>query len=391
MRRKTNCSTRRAGGAAIVAVAAALTVASPATAQAPDDGEFIRTFDEVLRNPALPAPNLRYARMAIDRGELRKALAAYERVLANDPDNEEARAGLRRVLRQLEPATTRVTFTAGGFYETNPRHANRSSRLTDDYAWSMGVAVSDERRLFETRWRSSGSASGIQHGSFADIDSGSVGGRTGPVIDIAANMRAHLFVGSSMVWLDSRTFYNEPTAGITLEFSDAGPLKSVGARWGYQAIGKHISTRDGIFAEVFARLAFENLLLKNATGILVPYWRYSGVVGSGPAGEDPRGIPFPSRLHQLGVRADYILRVATHLALGASGAYEYRHYYEQFTAEVHNRRDHVVSAGGQAIVPGLAGDRLDVIASYNFEHRMSNDGVARYNNHIIGLRGQWRF
>jgi len=78
--------------------------------RAQDDGELRRVFEQILQDPGNPGLNLRYAPLAIDRGELRKALAAYERILAQDPDNEEAKAGIRRIQRQLEPTLTRATL-----------------------------------------------------------------------------------------------------------------------------------------------------------------------------------------------------------------------------------------------------------------------------------------
>ena len=51
----------------------------------------------ILREPANIALNLQFARMAEERGTLRWALMAYERVLLNNPDNFDAKMGLMRV------------------------------------------------------------------------------------------------------------------------------------------------------------------------------------------------------------------------------------------------------------------------------------------------------
>lgn len=374
------------GGALSLMLAAS--VAAPAAAQG--DAEFRRAFEAVMSDPTGPAPNLRYARMAIDRGELRKALAAYERILVRDPANEEALAGRARVLRELEPNTTRAVLSIGGLYETNPRHANITNTHTDDGAYTGRFNVVDERRVFGIRWRSEGDVVGLNHATFRDIDVGSAGVRTGPVIPFSNYRRVHVFAGMSYAWLARRTFFGEPTAGISYESDDTGPFRGVVARWGYQLLGRHLTSRDGIFAEVYPRFVFTDVVFRQATINIVPFWRYNGVIGSGAAVE-PFGVPFPARFHQLGIRADYVVRVDTHLAVGVNGAYEYRHYFEQFTSEPKHRRDHVISPGAQLISFGWAGDHLDFVASYNFEHRASSDGVARYNNHIAGLRAQWRF
>src|SRR5688572_4814547 len=105
---------------ALLATAIA-TVTSPLAVLAQDDAELRRIFEQILQDPGNPGLNLRYARLATERGDIRKALAAYERILAQDPTNEEAKAGIRRIQRELEPSITRVTLQLGGQYESNPR------------------------------------------------------------------------------------------------------------------------------------------------------------------------------------------------------------------------------------------------------------------------------
>src|ERR1700749_1206855 len=53
--------------------------------------------NQILDNPADVGLNLRYAHAAESAGKLRLALAAYERILINDPHNQEAREGYERV------------------------------------------------------------------------------------------------------------------------------------------------------------------------------------------------------------------------------------------------------------------------------------------------------
>jgi hypothetical protein len=371
-------------------VLAAMLLAMPSVANAQEDGELRRAFDDVMRDPTGPVPNFRYARLAIERGELRKALAAYERVLARDPTNAEALAGRARILRQLEPETTRFTASIGGFYQTNPRHANVSNTSTDDFSYTGRFGVTDERRLFGMRWRTEGDVFALNYANFRDIDIGSAGVRAGPVIPLDNLRRVHAFAGMSYSWLARRTFFGEPTAGLNFEFDDTGPFRGFIVRGGYQLLGRHLTSRDGVFVEAYPRFVFADVVLKGSTANISPFWRYNGVVGHGAAVE-PFGVPFPSRLHQLGIRGDYVVPVIGQLALGVNASYEYRHYFEQFTAEPHHRRDHVIVPGGQVVLFGLFANRLDLIASYNFEHRTSNDGVARYNNHITGVRAQWRF
>ena len=49
--------------------------------------EIADVFDQLLSSPDDPALNLRYAELALAKGETRKALSAHERILARDPTN----------------------------------------------------------------------------------------------------------------------------------------------------------------------------------------------------------------------------------------------------------------------------------------------------------------
>ncbi len=376
-------------GAALGVIAAG--AVQPRAARAQDDAELRRVFEQILQDPGNPGLNLRYARLAIERGEIRKAIAAYERILAQDPNNEAAKAGLRRVQRELEPAVTRVTALLGGQYESNPRRVAGSTSNRYDGVLSARVQALHERRIGDLRWRAEGDVYANYHTRFHDIDFGIAGGRAGPVFELGEGYRIHAFIGGSYAWLTRRTFYTEGTAGATLEIDGESPLKSVSVRWGYQFVGEDFSTRDGTFVEVSPRFVMNALLVERSIAVLTPYWRYNGVFGSGPPGVDPRSEPFPARYHQLGIRADYFVPVFGNVTFGIGAIYEYRHYFETVTDKSKNRRDHVISPSAQVIVAGLVNGQADLIFSYIFEHRASNDRTQLYDNHAAGAKILWRF
>ncbi len=66
---------------------------SSGAAHAQQTDELEALNQQILDNPQDVDLNLRYARAAEDAGKLRLALVAYERILINDPGNEEARRG----------------------------------------------------------------------------------------------------------------------------------------------------------------------------------------------------------------------------------------------------------------------------------------------------------
>lgn len=370
---------------------AATGVFLPTFAHAQDDAELRRVFEQILQDPGNPGLNLRYARLATERGEIRKALAAYERILAQDPNNEAAKAGIRRIQRELEPSVTRATLLLGGQYETNPHRLPGRSGNRYDGALSARFQVLDERRIGAIRWRTEGDVYGNYHTRFHDIDFGIAGGRGGPVFELGEGFRINPFIGGSYSWLTRRTFYTEGTAGLTLEIDSETPLKSVSARWGYQFVGEDFSTRDGTFIEISPRFVVNSLLFERSIAVVTPYWRYNGVFGSGPPGLDPRSEPFPARHHQYGVRGDYFVSLFANVTFGVGAIYEYRHYFETVADKSKNRRDHIVSPSAQVIVSGLIEGQADLIFSYSYEHRTSNDRTQLYENHTAGAKILWRF
>jgi hypothetical protein len=132
-------------------LAGLLLVALPNAAAA---DELSRLIQQILRNPTNSELNLRYARLAEERKEWRWALAAYERILVNDLENEEARWGLVRVRRKLQPNQTQIFAEIGGAWESNPRRANTGAQ--SEWEAIARVMVRDERALGDTRWRTTG-------------------------------------------------------------------------------------------------------------------------------------------------------------------------------------------------------------------------------------------
>lgn len=95
---------------ALVGLALSLLV-SPAGAD-----ELRQLYAQILRDPTNSELNFRYAQLAEQRGEIRKALSAYERILLNDPDNPDVRRALQRIRRALQPDTTQFFAELGAAY-----------------------------------------------------------------------------------------------------------------------------------------------------------------------------------------------------------------------------------------------------------------------------------
>src|SRR5690242_15887070 len=90
--RKRRDSMGRSGRVFSVAVALPLAMSALASGAVAD--ELSDAAQLVLADPANADVNLDYALIAEGKGKYRLALAAYERVLLNDPNNVDAKRGL---------------------------------------------------------------------------------------------------------------------------------------------------------------------------------------------------------------------------------------------------------------------------------------------------------
>jgi hypothetical protein len=384
-----NAPAQSGAATAALVLLLAVVVWSPAAAQS--DAEYRRAFDLVLLDPANPAHNLHYARLAIERGELSRAQAAYERILERDPNNREALDGLRAIKRRLEPTFTEVTLSVGPHWESNPLRLRQSEVTHGDIAVLARGTLRDERPAFGWRWRTEGVGTVLKWGTFNEVDVADVALASGPVVPLGSAGRLYTFAGVGYSAVRWRFFAAGPTAGLSWELDDAGPLKSVTARWNYSFVGNAFSQRDSTQFEIFPRFIVDDLALKGSTAILIPYFRYSGVFGSGSPTDDPRNQPFPARGFQAGTRGDFFVPVLRNVSVGVFAIYEYRHYYEAIPGETKNRRDHYFAPGAQFIIASAFLDQIDLVGSYTYELRVSNDGVQNYSNHLLTLRFVRRF
>ena len=154
-------------------------------------------FEKILRAPNDTALNLRYARLAEAQGAPRKALAAYERILANDPTNRAAQRGLRRIRRFLEPSYTEIVLRLGGQYETNPRFRRGGAAVRDDGNLNGDLSIRDERTLGGRRWRSEGALFADRHIEDHRLDYGQIGGNFGPFFDLGGGWALRPALGAT--------------------------------------------------------------------------------------------------------------------------------------------------------------------------------------------------
>lgn len=355
---------------------------------APD--EYRDVFDRILQDPGNAGLNLRYARLAIRKGELRKALAAYERILAADPNNEEAKIGLRRVRELLKPNYTQIIAIFGGQYESNPLRLSSRVPTDDDGVFFARVILDDERRIAGRRWRSNMDTYANFHIDIRRLDYGVTAFNTGPLLPIAKSWQVHTFVSGAYSWYDGRTFQWRGGGGMTFEPLSAGLLRSITVKGEYNFIGNSFSKRDAYVIELSSRFIKVGLFTPKGIASLSPYYRYNGIVDQGDVFLGPSGDLYPLRYHQMGARFDYFLEIRPKVTVNANITIEYRDYLDDVFFTTDHRRDLYVAPGTQLILAGLFKGRADVIFSYRFEYNSSNDGYLRYVNHIAGVRMLWR-
>ncbi len=354
--------------------------------------ELTRVYEQILQDPGNPSLNTVYARLAVERGELRKALAAYERILAQDPDNAEARAGLERVQRLLVQDVTLITLVTGAIGETNPRHGVDVNSGTHDGLIFGRILVNDTRRIGEDfRLRTEADVYANWHFNFHDLDFGALYLRTGPYLNIGQDWALHAFFSGGYSWLEAKTFTWQAGGGFTLEnLTATNPTIYLTVRGAYDFITETFTTRDGWFIEVNARFTFKPVIVPNDTFAFNPYYRYNGVTGTGPPTVGPTGELFPLRFHQFGARLDYFVEVAEQTVLNLNFTGEYRYYYEGKLTEPGQRRDVWIVPGIQLIFSQVLETPFDVIASFAYEKVFSNDPIFTYHNYIVGVRLLWR-
>jgi len=372
------------------AAVAALAVAVLWSVGAAAETELRRIFEQLIENPTDTELNMRYAREAEAQGELRKALGAYERVLINDPDNGQAKAEIARIKRALAPEFTDVTVVLGADYESNVRQL-RDADDADDFAFGARVALRDERKVDDLRWRTNGQAFANVHAEFGQLDYGVVAADTGPILPLAAGWTVRPGVGARYAWLDGETLLYGGSVHLNFENAPTETLQRVDIGAGYDEIGGAFSNRDAFYVDISPRFVWREVAADGDFVAVRPRYRFDGGTGDEPNDRFVRRDIFPERFHHVGARVDYF----TPLAPWAFGGVNFEASWRAFNGQVpggdDGRRDTYIAPGTMVVFPDAFLREHDVMLTYTYEHNVSNDGVENYQNHIVGLRSIWRF
>jgi hypothetical protein len=345
----------------------------------------------ILRDPGNIELNLRYARLAEQRGELKKALSAYERVTVNSPLNYEAQEGFRRIVRKLQPDITRVSLELGGGWESNPGRDARGDK--SDWLALVRAEIRDERRFGDVSWRTVGSAIGEFYRDQGNaVNYAAAGAVTGPIWDVTPQFALHTAVGGGAALYGEHKLYEEIVAAFTLESGFWNGVQTGRLRIGHRGYGEFYGGSDGIYADVSERFGFIGVLQKNDIAAVMPWFRWSDIAGT------PLNLPFeetqPGRYWETGLRGEYYRPLAPWIIVGASMSASYREYSDitrLASGAPVLRRDRTYIPAVAVIFPKLLWATADLRVDYRYEDNRSNVPFDTFTNHQVTSSAIFRF
>lgn len=369
-------------------IAGLLLATAPGTARA---DELARLNALILRDPTNIRLNFEYAREAERTGELKWALVGYERILVNDPTNEEALSGLERVRRKLQPDITQFIVEFGAAWESNPFYVPTGAR--GEWEFFARLLIRDERRLGDVRWRTVTTAVGEVHRDNGDLNYGYFGMMTGPILDLPrSDIAIHPAIGGGVSYFSQHPYYREAIAAVTFEGFLEGAFQSVRVRGAFRDYDNFFPSTQGFYGDVVGKFARPNVFVENDIVILSPWARLSGIGGSGI------NVNFDEvqvgRYFEYGGSIGYYRRVLEWLTLAADFVVFQRLYAVQMNlvdgTEL-RRRDLMLSPGVIIILHNLIREQADFRIDYHYQHNDSNDPTRPYINHLFTAASVVRF
>jgi hypothetical protein len=336
---------------------------------------------QILENPQDVSLNLRYARAAEEAGQPRLALAAYERILINDPSNDEARRGYERIRRSIEPAYTATRIEAGVRWDSNPLNleADEEEAAT---IYAHGTLV-DERGMGGMRWRSILNAEVEHTPDIEELDYGFLGAQTGPLMRTGPHMAALPAVGVGVSSLDGDYYFSEANVGVTVEGRGDGFSYWARLRGGWRDYSDESTAENGPYAELIGGVTAPQFLSERGTLVVVPWARWSDIEGSAFDFFDEY---VPGQYTEYGVEAEYRYRLTDHLAAGVGVRARERDYDSttiMFGSET--RSDTYVAPNASVTLTNVLPCSCDVRARYQHRENQSNDPFSEYEADQVQL------
>ncbi len=348
-----------------------------------DDDTLSDVFREILRNPQDSTLNWRYAEIAEDRGALGNALAAYERILAHRPGDEDARRESERLLSLLRAPKTEARLSVGGLYETNAPRRDDSLPSFNDWGLVGRFQIRHDRTIKDRRYRFAGDLytrwyNRHEAGAF-DFASATAA----PVFHLGNGWQVATGIGAAYANLKKDPLFGSLYAFAAFESTRPGPLRGVNVRAGYDSFDDRFAGRDAWVFSVDAPLVWSRLVTKGDRLLAIPRYVHNRANGLGHI----------NRFHEAGAQFDYVMPLSTtwRLSGGLSFLATYRWYAGHAPDQANNRRDWRFVPGVRLTVNEILDSDLSVTLGFAREQNQSNDGDKRYKNRTYSLVASWKF
>jgi hypothetical protein len=345
----------------------------------------------IVRDPTNVQLNLRYARAAEQAGEIKWALVAYERISVNDPTNEEAREGLQRIRRKLQPDQTQFFTELGLAWESNPRYVPTGAR--GEWEVFGRAHIRDERALGDLRWRTTATFVGEAHRDSRDLNYGYANVMTGPIIDIfGGRIAMNPALGAGGAVLQSRSYFGEIIGALTFEGYLEGAYQTARLRAAFRDYNDFFPSTQGFYYDIVTKFARPDVFAPGDVVTFAPYARLSRISGTGITVlfDEVQGGDY----FEYGASLGYYRRVLEWLTLGADILAYQRRYARAVnlvTMDSVYRRDLLVAPGAIVILHNLFLYQFDLRFDYHYQHNDSNDPTRPYINHLFTVASVARF
>lgn len=365
-------------------------------AHAQQGGDLENLNEQILNNPQDATLNMRYAQAAEAAGKPRLALAAYERILINDPSNDEARRGYERVRRAMEPGYVVTRLEAGARWDSNALNSNEDvfSPLADEReatTYFAKMMVASEEEFLGWRWRSIIGADIEKTPDLDVIDYGYVGAQTGPIIYSGPHLALIPSVGAGVSWLGGNQYFSEAHLSMTLEGRTTGASYWWRLRGGYRDYNEDeffffttTPTDKGPYAEFRGGITKPRMIFERGTLLVAPFVRWSDVEGS--------IFNFwifdnlsPGSYFEWGADVNYNYQLTDRIQLSAGALVRERNFNESI------REDVYVSPQASVTFSDMLPCNCDVVVQYRNRDSDLNDFTADYNANQASLSLRARF
>lgn len=362
------------------AVVALVFGANPASADALSDAYAV-----VLANPTSAEANLAYAAVAEQVGQYERAIAAYERVLINHPDNDAALKGLQRVRVILQPPIRTFAAELGERWESNPLRLPGGS--DSEWITFADIRFSDERTLGDAmRWRSAAWLQGDLHSENTDLHYGEIGFLTGPVHQIGTRVTVHTALGGVASYFQDQLYFTEVNGSATFRWLRDTAVQSFRLRAGYRWYGDAFVTDDGYYLDAIGNFVFADLIVDKSALLLTPWVRYSNIGGSiSDFSEFPEEIvTAPGQYSEVGIRAGLDVPVSPSVTIGGGIAASWRFFDTLAAMSTDKRQDLLLQPDAFVTLNDIFGaDGLDLKFAYRYQWRDSNSAPSDFSAHIV--------